>query len=66
MYQPTIEAEDKRKSFCPLFTAFGLFMSTLKVRRDGATCGLENARVALAVALSEGLHHSVDLLSFSR
>lgn len=30
------------------------------------TCGLENTRVALAVALSERLHHAIDLLSFSR
>lgn len=30
------------------------------------TCGLENPRVAQAVALGKGLHHAVDLLGFSR
>lgn len=35
------------------------------VKHDDATCGLENTRVALTVTLCKGLHHAVDLLSFS-
>lgn len=30
------------------------------------TCGLENPRVAQAVALGKGFHHPINLLGFSR
>jgi len=30
------------------------------------TCGLEDVGVAVTVACGEGLHHAVDLLSFTR
>lgn len=33
---------------------------------SACTCALEHPGVAAAVSLGEGLHHAVDLLSFSR
>lgn len=44
-----------------------LFIGQLLIfgKHNKFTCGLENTRVTMAVALSEGFHHAVDLLGFS-
>lgn len=41
-------------------------MPGTEVQACGPTCGLEDARVALAVSLGESLHHAVDLLGLAR
>lgn len=38
----------------------------VKYRTTHITSALEDAGIAVAVSLSEGLHHSIDLLCFTR
>ncbi len=49
-----------------VLSVLSVYQSLDSKARVSLTCGLEDVGVAVTVACGEGLHHAVDLLSFTR